>query len=165
MSALLFGLWSVELARPVHLVFEYDRLRFVHAAEVPPALLEKAPPELRRLPWSGPTYLSLRPLMVNEQFEMTMGALCGLALAARPDLWRPYETKRDAILKATSPVTELLTRFPARTAEIGRAIETMGHNSSSVSYLPVAGRKDQFWTAILDPDTGKPVGWMQLDSF
>jgi hypothetical protein len=39
LSALGYGLWTVFVARPVHLVFEYDRFRVVHAVEVPPEML------------------------------------------------------------------------------------------------------------------------------
>ena len=39
LAALSYGLWSVFVARPVHLVFEYDRFRVVHAVEVPPEML------------------------------------------------------------------------------------------------------------------------------
>ena len=33
-AALSYGLWSVFVARPVHLVFEYNRMSVVHAVDV-----------------------------------------------------------------------------------------------------------------------------------
>ena len=42
--ALGYGLWTVYQARPVHMVFEMDRFRVTHAADIDPELLAKAPP-------------------------------------------------------------------------------------------------------------------------
>lgn len=35
LAGLGYGLWSVYAARPVHMVFEFDRFRAVHAVDVP----------------------------------------------------------------------------------------------------------------------------------
>ncbi|NTV87211.1 MAG: pilus assembly protein, partial [Burkholderiaceae bacterium] len=35
LAGLAYGLWTVHEARPVHLVFEIDRFRAVHAVDVP----------------------------------------------------------------------------------------------------------------------------------
>ena len=43
-AALAYGLWTVFVARPVHLVFEYHRMAVVHAIDVDSDLLAKAPP-------------------------------------------------------------------------------------------------------------------------
>ena len=37
--ALGYGLWTVYQARPVHMVFEMDRFRVTHAADIDPELL------------------------------------------------------------------------------------------------------------------------------
>ena len=66
LAALSYGLWTMFSARPVHLVFEYHRMAVVHAVDVPPDLLAKAPTDLQTLPLTGPTLLSLRPLQASE---------------------------------------------------------------------------------------------------
>jgi len=35
LAGLGYGLWTVHAARPVHLVFEIDRFRVIHAVDVP----------------------------------------------------------------------------------------------------------------------------------
>ena len=86
-AALGYGMWTAFVARPVHLVFEIDRFRVVHAIEVPRELLAQAPPGLRALPAFGTTVLALRPFRdADEKFTTTMAALQGLPLGARPDL-------------------------------------------------------------------------------
>jgi hypothetical protein len=87
LAALGYGMWTVFAARPVHMVFEYDRFRVVHAVDIPVELLDRTPPGIDALPFTGPTLLSLRPFRdANEKMEATMAALEGLSLSARPDL-------------------------------------------------------------------------------
>ena len=62
-AALAYGLWTVFVARPVHLVFEYNRMAVVHAVDIEPSTLTQAPPGFQQLPVGGPTLLSLRPLL------------------------------------------------------------------------------------------------------
>ena len=164
-GALLYGLWTVFEARPVHTVFEYDRLRVVHATEVPMELLDRVPKGIEALPLTGPTWLSLRPLRANETFDMTMAALNGVALAARPELWRHYDVDTAAVAKAGHPATELKTRFPAQSAMIDRALAEAGKPAEALVYLPLQARKDTVWTAILDRETAKPLAYLPLDSF
>ncbi len=164
-AALLYGLWTVFQARPVHTVFEYDRLRVVHAVDVPRELLGKAPPGITALPVTGPTLLSLRPMSVQENVEMTIAALGGVSLSARPELWQTYEAGRAAVLTAARPAAELPQRFPAQSAEIARAVARTGRAAEALAYLPVAARKDTFWTALIDRQDARVLTYLPLDSF
>lgn len=165
LAALGYGLWTVFVARPVHLVFEYSRLSVVHAAEVEPQLLAKAPPELRTLPVTGPTTVALRPFRnAQEQFDATMAAMGGAPLAARSDLWQPYQASRADILRVARPVSELRARFPDEASMIDRALAEIDRQRIALRYLPMVGR-GQAWTALIDPETANPVGFLPLDSF
>jgi hypothetical protein len=165
LSALGYGLWTVFVARPVHLVFEYDRFRVVHAVDVPPELLPQAPSDVNALPLTGPTLLSLRPFKDgNEKMEATMAALEGLSLGARPDLWQPYAAAKSEIWQAAKPVTELKARFASQAAAIDAAVARSGRKPEELAYLPMVGRKS-FWTVLLDPITAEVLVFMPLDSF
>src|SRR6185369_6842750 len=99
--ALGYGIWTAFVARPVHLVFEYDRFRVVHAIEVPAESLVQAPPELRAMPLFGPTVLALRPFRdADERLNSTLSALQGLPLSARPELWQDYSEARARVLES-----------------------------------------------------------------
>ena len=165
LGALVYGLWTVAQARPVHMAFEYDRFRVVHAVDVPLQNLDQAPAGLRTLPWTGPSYVSLRPMTVREQLEMTMAALGGVALSARPELWQPYEDGRGAILKAARPASELAKRFAHDATAINEGIARSGRSADALRYLPIQGRKGVVWTVLLDAETAQPVGFLPLDSF
>jgi hypothetical protein len=165
LAALGYGLWTVFVARPVHMVFEYDRFRVVHAVDVPPELLARTPPEVDALPLTGPTLLALRPFHnEKEKMDATLAALQGLSLSARPDLWQSYAKSVPEILLAAKPVSQLKFRFPNQAVEIDHVLADAGRTSQSMVYLPLVGRKS-FWTVFLDPVTAQVAATMPLDSF
>ncbi len=165
LAALGYGLWTVHQARPVHLVFEYHRLAVVHAADVEPASLQNAPAQLRALPLTGPTLLSLRPFKnPSEEYDSTMLAVGGIAQAAQPALWQPWDAARADILREAKPVAALRTRYPAQSVQIDVAIAEAGIPEGQLVTLPLLGRK-LAWTVLLDAERVQPVAYLPLDSF
>lgn len=163
LAALLYGLWSVFLARPVYLVFEYNRFHVVHVVDVPDDELIKAPDDLRKFPIGGPERISLRPMKETEQVGMTISALSGVSLAARPVLWQNYDLARDEINLYARPVIELEQRFPDDLAVIRKAISEAGVPAEDIGYLPVIGKKS-YWTVLIDRKTAAPVAFVPLDT-
>ena len=163
-AALAYGLWTVFVARPVHLVFEYHRMAVVHAVDVPPDLLAKAPTDLQTLPLTGPTLLSLRPLQASEFVESTLQALGGVAQAAQANLWQPYGAARAEVLQESQPAAQLRQRFPDQASTIDHAVAQSGVPIERLRYLPLLARK-KAWTVLLDADNILPVGYVPLDSF
>ncbi len=167
LAALGYGLWTVAAARPVHLVFEMDRFRVVHAIDVPAELLEKASPGLRTFPLMGPTLLSVRPFRdAKESMEATLAALNGVSIGSRPELWQDYEKARAQIVSRAKPLAELKARFPARSVEIDAALKAAGSGRppATVGYVPMMGR-DTFWTVLLDTTTLEVIAFVPIDSF
>lgn len=165
LSALGYGLWTVFEARPVHLAFEIDRFRVVHAIDVPPELLDKAPAGMQSLPLFSQTLVAVRPFKdANERYEATMAALQGVQLSYRPDLWQPYADARMRVLLAASPAERLKKRFPDQAETIDEAIAESGMSVESLVSLPLAGR-NSYWTVLLDSSTAEVVGFIPLDSF
>ena len=168
LAALSYGMWTVFVARPVHLVFEYSRMSVVHAIDVDPRLLAKAPAALQKLPLTGPTLIALRPFKSPaESFDATMAAVGGALLSARSDLWQPYADSVPDILKESKPASDLVTRFSAQAAQaahINQAIKDSGKTVDQLRYLPLVSRENA-WTMLLDAKTAEPVGYIPLDSF
>lgn len=166
LAGLAYGLWTVHLARPVHLVFEYDRFRVVHLVEIPKELEERAPAGIPAAPLGGPTVIALRPFSgPAEEADFTVAALQGLPLGARPELWQPYESARARVLQAARPASELRRRFPGRAGEIDAALAAAGRAPAEASYLPLLARKAEAWTVLLDGRTAAILGYLPLDSF
>jgi len=165
LAALGYGLWTVFISRPVHLVFEVDRFRAVHAVDIDADLLKKTPAGIEAMPLFGPTLLAVRPFKnANESFDATMAALGGVDLSARPDLWKPYAGARTEVIAASKPAAQLKTRFAPHAAEIDEVLRAAGRKAETTAYLPMVGRKS-FWTVFIDPTTAEVVGFIPLDSF
>lgn len=165
LGALGYGLWTVFSARPVHMVFEYDRFRVVHAVDVPVELLAQTPLGVDALPLMGPTLLSLRPFKNNqENMDATLAALQGISLASRPDLWQPYAAAAPEIQRAAKPVAALKARFASQVGAIDAVLAATGRQPDTLVYVPMVGRKS-FWTVFLDPVTTEVLAFMPLDSF
>lgn len=165
LSALGYGMWTVFQARPVHLVFEFDRFRVVHAVDVPEEMLDQAPAGVEALPLTGPTVLAVRLFRdENERMDATLAALRGVHLSARPDLWQAYADARPRVLEVAKPVSELSERFPESAAQIDDAIARTARSSDSLLSLPVVARSST-WTVLIDASTTDVVGFLPLDSF
>ena len=165
LGALGYGMWTVFVARPVHLVFEIYRFNVAHAIDIQPSLLSLTPAGIEALPITGPTLLSLRPFRNDsEKTNATMAALQGVPLAARPDLWQSYEKGIPDVLKEAKPVALLKSRFPNRVAEIDKVLAPFGSAGLAMVTVPMVGRKS-FWTVFLDPITAEVKAFMPLDSF
>lgn len=165
LSALAYGMWTVSVARPVHLAFEFDRFRVIHAVDVPLELMDQAPPELQSLPLFGQSVLAVRPFKsAQERYEATMAALQGVHLGARPDLWQPYAEAQMRVLLAARPVAQLQERFPEQADLIDAAIARTGQSVDSLVTLPLVSRST-YWTVLLDSASADVVGFVPLDSF
>lgn len=164
-AALGYGLWTVSVARPVHLVFEIDRFRVVHAIEVLPKMLDRTPQGVVALPFTGPTLLAVRPFRdQNESMDATFAAVQGAQLSFRPELWQLYSDAIPQVLKAAKPVQTLKERFAQRAVEIDKVLAAAGTRPENVLYLPIVSRSF-FWTAFVDPTDAHIVATMPLDPF
>lgn len=164
LAALVYGLWTVAVARPVHLVFEIDRFRVVHVVDVEPSLLKQASPSLQQLPLMGPTLLSVREFKdAKESFDATMAAMQGFPLGARPDLWQSYEKAKPQITAAAKPLAELKKRFPARASDIENTLKSVP-TTTPVGYIPLVSRST-FWTVLINTNTAEVLGFVPLDPY
>lgn len=164
-SALAYGLWTVSVARPVHLVFEYNRFTVVHAVDLTPDAAGEASPGVAVAPWTGPTLLGLRPFKDNhEKSEATLAAFNSRPLPTRTDLWQPYEASRQAVLAEAKPVALLQARFPARAAAIAESVRSGGGDPQTALYLPLMSRR-AIWTVLLDPTNARILGAFPLDPY
>ena len=169
LAALGYGLWTVALARPVHLVFEIDRFRAVHAFEVEMPSLKQAPAQWQQLPLTGPTLLSVRDFKnADENFAMTNAAFAGTQIGAQPRMWQDYEKSKSQILARARPLEDLKKRFPGQMADIDQALKSVSPKdrpAASVGYIPLNSRDSAFWTVLVDRQTAEVIAFVPIDSF
>jgi hypothetical protein len=163
LAALAYGVWTMSMARPVQLVFEFDRFRVVHAVDIPEELLDKMPDGIVAKPWLGPGLLAVRPFRSEgEKLEANLSALGGVQQAFRPDYWQSYAEAVVRVNQASKPLDELRRRFPARVADIDAAAHSTGRTADRLAYLPLAARKT-FWTVLLDRESAQVLAYIPLD--
>jgi len=165
LGALCYGIWTVYEARPVHMVFEYDRFRVVQAFELPADAADKALDGIAAAPLTGPTVLALRPLNGKESFDLTMQAMGGYSLSAHPELWRPYESERSAVLTVAKPVANLKSTFPAQWKQLNEMLTKFNMPLHQLSYLPIVAKSEVYWMAVLDRESGAIIGYLQFNSY
>jgi hypothetical protein len=164
LAALGYGLYTVALARPVLVSLEVDRLRVVRAIDIADTDLRAAPPELRRLSWLGPRFISTRQPSANEQVDAVERALHGQDIGMRPEFWHPLSVAPAQFAQAAVPLKHLVERQPTNAESLHKAAQATGRLMDSLGYLPILGRQTD-WSALIDLKDGSIVGYVPIDGF
>ena len=166
LGALLYGMHSISLARPVAVVYEVDRFVVVTAAEIAPDALAQAQPAYRHLPWlGGPWLLGVRPPRDSEEAQHNLSlSLQGSEPSTRPGWWQPYASSRASAQARMQPLPALHQRLlsPGQRA-LDVAVQKTGIAIGQLHYLPLVSHKAMDdWIALLDAQAGivgyAPVG-------
>jgi hypothetical protein len=161
LAAFAYGLYAVANARPVYIAFVKDRLEVVSAREIDDADLARGGTDYRERPKWGPQLVAIHePDDPKERNKVLDAALLGKDYAMFPAYYVPYEQHLPLIKQRALPVTELEKRHP-RTKQL---LAQMQAPVQQLVWLPVKHRRG-FWTALLDPDTGRPVHWLPVDPY
>ncbi|PAT32262.1 pilus assembly protein [Vandammella animalimorsus] len=162
--ALGYGMWTLAQARPVHMVFEKDLFRVVHAADVDARALGKLHPGVVPLPWNGPSWLAVRmPSDPMQRDQVLTRALMGTYEAFQPQLWVPYAESREEVLAAAHPAQALAQQFPELSPMLEQLAKEFNVAKTAIRYLPVVGRNFVVWTVFLDAEAN-PMGYAAFDS-
>lgn len=166
LSALMYGLYTVHLARPVALVFERDRFRVISAADVVGEDLPKASPPYRQLSWNGPWQIAVRDALVGQERNNSLATAVfdGVDTSQRPQFWIPYgDVERSKALQAARPLSLLVEKYPSDADTIRAAVAALGGGGiDSLRFLPVRTRNDA--VALLAQD-GSVAGFLPFDGF
>lgn len=161
--ALIYGLHTVYVARPVAMVFEVDRFRVVTANDVHEPDLPKAKPEYQSMPLTGPWLLGARAIQPgDERNDALFLGLEGVDIGMRPNFWQPYEQSRAEVLKAARPISLLLKKYPERSESIRQRLANLGEQEQQTMFVPVLARGD--WVALIRAD-GSVMDFENVDGF
>ncbi len=165
LAALLYGLYSVQLARPVALVFEHDRFRVISAAEVLEKELPNALPEFQSLSWTGPKVIAVRRTLAGqERNDSLMTAIIdGVDTSQRPAFWIPYGAEeRTTALRVSRPIEDLIAHYPDDRGALVAELKAAHLKPEDARFLPVIGKEDA--VAILDGE-GRVAAFFLRDGF
>jgi hypothetical protein len=169
LAALFYGLHTVQIARPIHLVFEFDRFNAVSVSDVDEAALTQAKAPWNSLPLWGPTVIAARePKDGDERLKSMDMSLQGVEPSMRPDWWQELEVSRSHILLRAKPLEDLRKRHESKTdnlLKIDTAVQDSGKPESQLRWLPLTSRRDKDWTVLLDAQTGVPLAYAAVDGF
>lgn len=163
-AALVYGVYIVAGTRPVAVAFVKDRIEIVTARDVSADELAAArDPQYASLPWTGPRHVNVVVPEADQQ-EALFASLAGKEEMTRPRFYQPYETAVPEIRKRAGSLDELVAKHPESKSAIDSAVAGVDVPGERLRWLPVRHRKG-FWTALIDTDTGRAVGYIALDPY
>lgn len=164
LAALGYGVWTLWQARPVHMVFEVDRMRIISAADLEAGSLAQAREGMRALPLWGPTLIAVRRPDESEFLQSFDAAMAGRDLSMLPQYWVPYgEAERAEALRRARPFREFLARRAEAAELLAAALAESGLSAQDAKVIPLLSRRES-WIAILN-QIGEPVAYAPVDGF
>ena len=142
-SALVYGMHAVFIARPVYYVFNSDRFDLVYANDLTPEKLEKV---------TDPRFKSpslLRPKVIAAQLPSSSEARANILFNALgggddlpqlPQYYVPYPDQKQQVLERVRPLEELKLLNKDREDEVTLLIDTYASSNKAVGFLPLRGK-------------------------
>ncbi|MDP2370615.1 TfpX/TfpZ family type IV pilin accessory protein [Rhodoferax sp.] len=164
-AALVYGLYSVAMARPVVLAFEVDRFRVVAAADFQASDLKLATADMQLLSWTGPKLVGTRaPNSSDERLRSLELSIQGQEPGSRPGWWQPYDLSRPEVMQRAKSLSSLRTSRPDSTEAIDRAARQTGLAVDELLYLPLVSHRRSDWVVLLDA-AAAVRGFAPVDGF
>ncbi len=159
LAALLYGLTSIFLARPVFIVFNVDRFTIVTAGEIVEESLSRTQnSEFRKLPLGRPQIVASQlPESAEARSELLFYSLeTGNDIYQMPEFYTPYDSALESVVKRANPLSSLQKSNALDNAQWQEFLTTLGQPPDSLSTLPVEGNARD-GSAIVDTKTGRVV--------
>lgn len=165
LSALLYGLHTVKIARPVLLSFERDRIAVITEAEIDLENLHEAPANLRQLPLLGQQKIGIRRAQNEKEFfESIHLSQEGMEPSVRPGWWLEFS---EVLPEVKEKMYSLKDVKPLRSTEqeiLNDAVQRSHLPRESLFYLPMTSKLSQDWLILLDKN-GDFVGYAPINGF
>ncbi len=118
-AALIYGLHSIAVNRPVAVAFDLWRFEVAHANDIKPESLQRAAAPFNQLSWGQPEWVAIRPAANTEEKNTRLfNELNGKGSPAMyPDLYEPLDKAWDNINKEGLALSELKKFNPPETVD------------------------------------------------
>lgn len=165
LGALVYGLYTLSLARPVAVVFEVDRFRMVTTADLLEIVDGKAQEPTTALSWTGPELKGIRPIQQGDD-SLTLAelGLQGIEPSMMPSWWADYAPQVPKVMEKAQPMAQLKSKHPSKVALIDEVLLRIGQPQNKIRWIPLVSRRSMEWVMLLD-GKGQPVGYLPLDGF
>ena len=150
LSALIYGAYTIFLARPAFVVFAVTQFEVVTAADIPAEEQKKAQaPEFRYSPIGRFRVVGVTvPIDNEERTRVLFAALEGHDLAHFPQHFVPLDSQRSGVLAHARPIAELRQLNPDREEEISVWVAKFASSEADVRFVPVRSLKQDIAALI-----------------
>lgn len=165
-AALMYGLWTVYVARPVYLVHEVDRFQVVTATDLDAKELADALPEFRTPARWGVEVIGVRQARNEEEKLKSLDqALAGKDVAMRPGWWVPLGAQHIEIMtQKGKPLSSLKGRKGYDNDRVQGMLRSSNLKDTDVLAFPVVARNTS-WSVLVDVKSLRPIGFIPVDGF
>lgn len=161
-SALAYGVNVMFHGRPVYVVFIKNSFDMVLANQLNDMDIEKAQPQYRSLPVTGPVYVySAMPTNLNDRNEVVLAAFSGKDLPLFPQHYQAYAGHEAEVGAAAKPISELRTLNSNRSEEINGELQHQGWVESDIGFVPLRSKFEDM-AVIVSKHDGKILKVLKL---
>jgi|SRR5882672_4396301 len=161
LSALVYGMHIVYVARPAFIVFVKDQFQMASAVEIEPEEFAKAKyPQFARAPRSGPLWAFADfPTDVAAKQRLLDKTFAGYDMQHFPEYYAPYAERTRQVLEKAWTMEKLRSDEPQAAKVVDEYLARSGIKDSEVRYVRLRAR--QAWLAVLiDPKTAQPLAML-----
>jgi len=163
-ASLVYGVYVVAATRPVYIAFSHDRFEVVSAGDIADKDLAQArDPVYARRPVTGPRLIGIEVPEADRE-DALWQSLNGHEEHVRPKFYARYETQLPQIRQRARTLDELKKQLPESAPLLDAAMRDVKIPAERVRWLPVHHFRG-FWTALIDIDDGKPIGYVDFDPY
>lgn len=164
LTALLYGLHTVFIARPVYVVFAVDRFEVVYANDISDENLSKANnPAYQSLSWRGPKTVAARlPIDAKEREEILFSAVTGGDdVPQMPQYYIPYAEAQIAAARHAKPLTSLRNLNLDNVNAVDDLVKKYAAQNLEVSFVPLKAKTKDL-AMVLNKKTGAALEMVDL---
>jgi hypothetical protein len=164
--ALVYGMYTLFIARPVYTVYNLAGFDLVYANEIKDENLHKASAEqFLTLPVLGPQVIAAQlPKDADKAADIMGGSLFGADdVQHLPQYYLPYDQKKAEVILNAKPIAELEQFNPEQKQEVQNLIERYAEKKIELVYLPLRTGIETS-SVILNKSTGDVLEMRDLQT-
>lgn len=162
-SALLYGLYTVGIARPVYIVFAVDRFELVYANDLTEEKLAEAPEPFQSIPFWGQKWAIAKfPEDEDEKSNILFSAATGGDdLAQLPRYYHAYQNAKSLVIGSLLPLSKLKQINDKHPGVYEKIMDQYTNQEDKLGYLPLQGRTSDL-TVLVDKQSAEVIQIVNL---
>lgn len=157
-SALCYGVYSIEQGRPAWLVYNLDRFELVRKNDLILENIHQAQPQFQQVSWTGPQFAAVKLAVSPQQRQNDMftEALGGISLAQRPERYVELSEVKSLIQQRAQDL-ELLKNFN----DSDQVVKVLAKYPTATAFVPLKANAVDM-TVLINKEKGEVVKIVDL---